>query len=142
MKLMTMSEREWQWLRKRARCLYCEDSIGIALHEDDGTIAAVVVMDSWSNSSCQVHMAIGNPMALRHGLLEAVTDFVFNERGRSVMIGLVPANNAKALKLNKHIGFTQVFSLEDGYDKGVDYVVMQMREADSRWHTPENSNGR
>ena len=41
---------------------------------------------------------------------------------------MVPGDNEKALKFNEHLGFTIKMRLEDAWDDGVDYVVMELKK--------------
>ena len=115
-----------------AEPVVCSDTQGIVC-ELDGEVAAMVVMDSWSHNSVQVHMTIKNPMALRHGLLEEVSAHVHLVAGRGILIGLVPGDNEKALKLNKHLGYTEVHRIKDGFSVSVDTVIMELRAENNRW---------
>ena len=90
-------------------------------------------MDSWAPNSCQMHFAIDNPMVIRHGFFETVADFCYNVRGIETIVGLVPADNEKAIKLDKRIGFKEALRIPNGYKDGIDYVVMLMTREDCRW---------
>lgn len=131
-------EFEWEWISRRARPVRSADTTGFVAYR--GTdIAGVVVFDSWSPNACMAHIAIEDPFILRHGLLEACCDFVFNHAGRDVVIGLVPANNEKALRFDQHIGFTEAYRIKDGYSRGTDYVLMEMRRETCRWIKQKDS---
>jgi RimJ/RimL family protein N-acetyltransferase len=49
------------------------------------------------------------------------------------MYGLVPANNEKALRLNKKMGFTEAIRLKEAYTAGVDYVLMELRKENCKY---------
>jgi hypothetical protein len=51
---------------------------------------------------------------------------MFNEVGVSKVYGQVPSDRLKALKFNKHIGFTEKFRLEEAHAPGVDYIIMEL----------------
>jgi hypothetical protein len=51
------------------------------------------------------------------------------------MFGLVPDNNEKALKLDKHIGFHEVARVPDAICDGVGYIVMRLDKENCRWRT-------
>lgn len=133
-----MSEFEWDWILQRARPVKAEDSTGFVAYRGTKLVGAVV-FDSWSPNACMAHIAIEDPFILRHGLLEASCDFVFRHANRGVIIGLVPANNEKALRFDRHIGFTEVYRIKDGYAPDIDYVLMEMRRETCRWLKPRNS---
>ena len=127
-------KHEWRWVQDRAHPICCEDSQGIVAYDvEKVVIVACIVFDSFTVDACNVHMAIDKPMVLRHGFLEECTRHLFLTCGRKRIFGLVPADNAKALKLNKHLGFREVARVPDAYDEGIDYVVMRMDADDNRW---------
>lgn len=127
-----LKPEDWFWVHSRCAPKRVQDTKGI-IAERDGEIIAACVMDSWTWTSVQVHMAIDQPTVLRHGFLEEIAEYVFDTCDKKVMIGLVPGHIEAALKLNKHIGFTEIFRIEDGFNEGIPYVVMQLRKEHCRW---------
>lgn len=118
---------DWGWINQQVGIIQCEDTTGItAIDLDTNETVGACVMDNWTNNSVQAHFMVSTPMILRHGFLEECFDFMFNEKGLKYIYGMVPANNAKALKLNKHMGFTERLRLPEAYADGVDYVVMEL----------------
>ena len=129
-------ERDWPWVSQTLGVKLCEDTKGIvAVDLESNAPVAVCVLDSWSRSSVQAHIRVIRKMALRHGFLEEVANYVYGTCGMEVMIGVVPGNNEAALKLDKHIGFTEKHRVKDGYDKGVDYVIMEMTREECPWYS-------
>ena len=122
-------------------CEVCSDSRGI-LAERDGKIVGVVMFDNWTHSAVQVHIRIDDPLVFKHGMHREVCKYVFLQSGREQMIGLVPASNKKALKLDKHFGFEEIFRLEDGYKIGEDMVLLRMKKADCQYLTDEEKQTR
>ena len=137
MKFKPMTEQaEWEWVYERSFPIYCIDTQGIVAYDERG-IQAVVVADSFTQSSCCVHFAIDNPMAIKHGLFHEVSRHLFNVCGRHSLIGLVPSNNDRAIALDLHIGFVEVGRVPDGQAEGVDTVILQLtRENAARWLEP------
>lgn len=131
-----LREAGWKWLEERAKPVRCEDTTGVMALRGKEIIAAVA-FDSWTENSCLAHIAIKDPFVLRHGLLELVFDFAFHHAGRGVVYGMTPADNQKALRFNKKIGFQELYRLRDGYKAGVDYVLQEMRRETCRWIKPE-----
>ncbi len=104
-----------------------EDTRGIVAVDDvTGEVYGGVVFQDWTVTVVCAHIVIMSPRAFRMNIIPAAADYVFNQAGRLKMIGMVPAKNEKALKLNKHIGFTEIYRIEEGYDHGEDYVVMEL----------------
>lgn len=138
-KIVPLTENaEWSWVYERARPIRTEDTTGFVAYRGDRLVAAIV-FDSWTANSCVAHIAIDEPFVLRHGFIETGCDFVFNHANRGVIVGLVPANNHKALKFDKHIGFKEICRVKDGYKVGVDYIILEMRQETCRWLAPRNT---
>ena len=126
------SAAEWEWFKRRTHVILCEDMCGIVAVRD-GDILAVCVADSFTLVACNVHLAIDNPIVLRHGFLESICAWLYVDNNRKTLVGLVPDLNSKALKLNDHIGFREVARIPNVISDEVGYVVMQMDKEDCRW---------
>ncbi len=125
---------EWEWIWQRAHPMQVEDSQGIVAYEDTtGAIAGVVIMDSWTPSGCQTHFAIDNPICIRRGLFREVAYHIHVVCARRYIFGLVPANNVKALNFDFKMGFEKVATVPEGYDTGVDYIVLRLAKENNRW---------
>ena len=129
-------DAEWQWIWDRAKPLQCKDSQGIVAYDERG-IQAVCVADSFTVDACSVHFAIDSPFVIRAGFFNEVARHLFITCGRNRIFGLLPANNAKAIKLDLHMGFREVARIPDAYAEGVDYIVVRMDKSDTRWLTDE-----
>lgn len=127
-------QKEWDWISKRACPAQIEDSQGLVAYDNiTGIICGVVIMDSWTKSGCQVHIAIDNPMCIRAGLLNEVATHIHVVCGRRYVFGTVPANNKKAYNFDLKIGFKEVARVPDGYAEGVDYIIMRMSKEENPW---------
>lgn len=136
MNFEALTPESWQAMPPEARPRRCEDTKGIAVI-NDGLVVAVAVFDSWSENSCMIHIWIDNPLVLKHGFAEEIFEFVFSEEsGREVVIGCTPANNEKALKFIKHIGFEEIGRIPDGHERGVDFILTSMRKETCKWIKP------
>ena len=125
---------EWAWVRARAHPIACEDSQGVVAYDQStGSILGVCVADSFTADACNVHLAIDSPSILRRGFINELAQHLFHDCGRKRVFGLVPEDNARALKFNKHIGFQEVARVPHAVREGVGYVVMSMARTDCRW---------
>ena len=124
---------EWQWIMDRAHPMAVKDTQGIVAYEDSGKIAGIVVMDSWTPSGCQTHFAIDNPLCIRAGLFREVAVHIHHTCGRRYIFGLIPANNEKAHRFDLKMGFKEVARVPEGYDIGVDYIVVRMSREENPW---------
>ena len=126
-------------LKQHVQCNWCEDTKGIVA-ERDGEVVAVYVFDNWSPNSVQCHQWVGDPLVFKAGLHKVAAEYIFGTCDRGIMVGLVPADNDKARKLNEHYGFHVEHVLKDGYQPGVDYLVYTMRAEDCPyWEPKENA---
>lgn len=130
-----LQEQHFRWIHRRTGIIHVSDVKGIAV-ELNGKIIGVCACDSWTATSVQIHIAIDNPICLKNNRFQnEVFDYIFNQAGRQIAIGLVPANNEKALRFDRKIGFTESCRIRDGYEMGIDLVIMTL-------HKSEWSNGR
>lgn len=123
----------WKWMVDQTGIGWCANSQGFVAIDADGTIMAGAVFDEWTKTSCCAHYAVANPMVLRHGYLQNAFTYVFEKCDRLMIIGKTASDLPKALRFNKHLGFTEVCRITDAFDTGVDLVLQQMRREDCRW---------
>jgi hypothetical protein len=124
--------REWNWTTHRTNVLRCSDTRGLVAWEGEHILAACVA-DNFGPDQCSVHLAIDNPIVLKHRFLETLAELLFLAEGRKRLFGMVPSTNRKALKFNDHIGFKEVARVPNGYMQDVDYVIMCMERVGCRW---------
>jgi len=133
------SKQDWEWFIERNPLTYVADMKGIiAVNMDNGDVLAGCVMDTWTETSCQVHFAIDNPFVIRHGFFNEVSRFVFDTAGRLTMYALIPANNAKSLSVANKIGFKEVTRLSEAFKRGVDYVLLELRKSHCNFNAIED----
>lgn len=125
---------DWAWVQKQIPILRVEDTGGlVAYNKDTDELLAACIWDNWTRNSVQCHFMVKNKIALKHGFVEEVADFVFNHQGKKFIYGMVPGDNEKAIKLNEHFGFTEKLRLEEAWADGVDYVVMELKKENCRY---------
>ena len=130
---LALDESHWPWFKERAHAIRCEDTCGIVAIGDDGAIQAAAVFDSFTPTTCMTHMAIDNPRVLKYGMLVEVANYLFLTRERERIFGSTPSDNAKALKFNKHIGWEELYRVENGFRVGVDSVIQVMTKDSCPW---------
>lgn len=136
---------DWGWVHDHIGLVRTEDTRAILARDvDTHERHGAVIMQNWSRTSCRAHMIIVNPMVLRHGFLEEAFAYIFTYLDRVKVFGHVRSDNMKALKLNKHIGFTEVARLTDAYEPFVDDVIVELHRDDCRFWEPGRlqANGR
>jgi hypothetical protein len=127
-----VNEHCWGWINNKLLIAQTTQTTGVVAYKDDVPVAACV-LDNWTESSCNIHIIIENPIVLRHGFLEEVFEFVFGFRKKLMVWGFTPSDNHKALKFNKHVGMVEQFRMKDASSQGVDLVVTRMHRDDCRW---------
>lgn len=131
-------DTDWAWVNQQVPILRVEDTGGIvAINAENGELIAACIWDNWTRNSVQCHLMVTDLAALKNGFVNEISHFIFNEQGKRFIYGMVPGNNEKALKLNKHIGFTEKMRLEDAWADGVDYVVMELKKENCPYLTKQ-----
>jgi len=129
--------QDWGWINQQVGILRCEDTDGImAIDTDTNETVGACIMDNWTQNSVQCHFMISSPLVLKHDFLGCCYDFMFNVKGVKYIYGLVPANNEKAVKLNAHMGFTEKARLEEAYETGVDYLLLELKKENCKYLAP------
>lgn len=99
-----------------------------------GKVLGIIGFDYWTPTALQMHVWIGNPMALRGGRwLHECFKYAFWTCGKKVAFGVIPSDNQKALDFIWNVGFVELIRLKDGWDSGVDMVINEIRPAQCRW---------
>lgn len=101
--------------------------------EKDGELVAGIVFNNMTDSSATCHIAVSRVTKLFSALLDFGADYAFRRCGLLRLTGLVAADNPKALKLDKHIGFVEEGVMCKAANGGVDLIVLVL------W--PENFRG-
>ena len=128
---------DWPWIQENMPIHLVDDTSGVtALDLDTSEILGICIMDNWTPNSVQAHLIMPNPMLLRHGFLTLCYDLVFDDMGCKYVYGQVPSDNAKALKLNKRMGFTVKTRLKDAFADDVDYIIMELKAENRPMVTP------
>lgn len=124
-------------VREKMPYAMTESTRGIVAYDmDTAATLAVFIMDGWTRSAAQVHQVILKSMVIRHGWFEEVAQFMFTTAARRKVYATVPETHAKALSLNAKLGFEQVARLEDGWDVGVDYLVLELKREQCPYWKP------
>ena len=126
--------KDWAWVNEQVPILRVEDTGGlVAFNAENGELIGACIWDNWTSNSVQCHFMLSNKIALKHGFLQEIFDYIFNVRKRKFIYGMIPSDNIKALKFNKHLGFTEKMRLEDAWRDGIDYVVMELKKGECRY---------
>ena len=92
--------------------------------EVNGEITAGVVFNNFNETNATAHIACSKPNKLFLELTDHAIDYIFNHCGLLRLTGLVEADNLKALKIDKHIGFVEEGVMEKAGSEGQDMVIL------------------
>ena len=134
--MIVEASSDFEWIRSRTSCAVGPGFRAIAAREGD-RILGMVGFDGWwgapgSGGAVQMHVAIDAPPCARR-LVRAAFDYVFNQAGKAVAIGVVPSHNARALRFDLGLGFRESYRVRDGWAPGDDMIFLEMRRDECRW---------
>jgi RimJ/RimL family protein N-acetyltransferase len=96
----------------------------------DGKLIAGVAFESQNTKTMWGHQRIDSAPSKSFWI--NVADFIYNQSGCVRFSAFVDANNEKAIKLNKHIGFVVEATLHDAGDNG-DVLIMTLFKENCRF---------
>jgi RimJ/RimL family protein N-acetyltransferase len=125
---------DWDWIQRIEPVNWTSDTCGlVAVDDKNGKVVGAFVMYDFSVNSAYCHIIIENPMALRKKHLETVFDYVFNSCGLKILLGHVPSNNVKALRIDKKLGFRKHSWVKDGIADGVHEIKVILKREDCKY---------
>jgi RimJ/RimL family protein N-acetyltransferase len=92
--------------------------------EVDGELLSGIVFNNFNECNATVHIAVSKPNKLFLELLDHAFLYAFETCGLRRLTGLVEADNSKALKLDKHIGFLEESTMKEAGSEGQDVIVL------------------
>lgn len=121
----------YPWIAQRARLGISSTFRALEAVEHD-RILGMVAYDGWTPNSCAVHVAIDDWRALRR-LVRPAFLLPFRELDKGVVVASVLSTNSKSLRLVDGLGFESVGKIADGFERGVDLHIFEMRRENCRW---------
>lgn len=122
-------EPDFNWLAQKTGCALTSDFNAIEALDEAGHIRGMVGYCAWTKNSVQMHMATESPSVWRT-LLRPALEYAFVEVGVGICLGVIPDGNARSLRFAKAVGFREVHRVKDGWAKGEDLVVLELRRED------------
>lgn len=135
MRVLAAYPEELAWLANRTDAAFTPGARAIKAVDATGRIRGMVAYDGWTVSACQAHMAVDSPIVWR-SLVRPAFSYPFEEAGKSLILGIVPGDNAKSLAMVEALGFREVHRVKDGWAPGVPLVVHEMRREECVWLKP------
>lgn len=119
------------WLSIKAGCSLTPDARGIEAVDEDGHVRGVVGFDQMTENAVQAHMAVTHSIVWRR-LLWPSLQYVFEQAGKGVLLGIIPSHRWRACRFVQRAGFHELTRIPDGWAKGDDMIVYRMRREDWR----------
>jgi len=101
--------------------------------ECDGMPRWVVVLDGWLGSTCQIHQASLKTTAPPRSMIRAVFKHGFRVMKRTHIFGVVNSKDESVVRLDKWLGFREIYRVPGAHIRGGDIVLLEMTPADCRW---------
>lgn len=94
--------------------------------EANGELVSGIVFNNFNESNATCHIAVSKPNKLFIELLDHGYVYAFGQLKLRRLTGLVAADNHKALKLDRHIGFIEEGVMQQAGNKGQDIIMLVM----------------
>lgn len=134
MKVQAAPPAHFAWLEGRTGCTLTRNARAIEAVDRQGRVRGMVAYDGWTENSVQAHMAVDAPAVCR-SLLRPAFSYPFEEAGKGLLLGFIPAHNARSVRLARHIGFHLAHRVLDGWAQGDDLLCFEMRRHECKWLT-------
>lgn len=118
------------WLQKKSDSYFDPTRSRFIGLESNGEIAAVTGFTDFNAVSC--HMHIGIEGRLTREYTRFCFWYPFEQLGVKKVFGLVAANNAKALRFDKHLGFQEEARIKEALPSG-DMIILSMTKEQCRF---------
>ncbi len=106
---------------------------GIAILEEE-SLGACVLYDYWTLNSTQVHVYARSLKALFNAeSLREIFRYPFVLGNRSVLVAVTPADQKGSLAVSSWLGFREKYRIKDGWARGIDMVLKELRREDCRF---------
>ena len=126
---------EFGWIEERTGCILTRNARAIAARDSQG-IRGMVAYDAWTEAGAQAHMAVDAPIVWR-SLLRPAFEYPFQQLGKNLLMGVIPAHNRKSVEMVKALGFREAHRIQGGWDAGDDLVLFELRRDECRWIQPQ-----
>lgn len=102
----------------------------------DKKLIGAVAYNGFNGRTCSMHTA-GSGNWVSRQFIRATFEYPFVTNNLVQVFGPVPANNERALKFNRHMGFDVLTRIRGGWDEKVDLIIMGMHKSQCRWLSKE-----
>jgi hypothetical protein len=125
------NKRICKWVSEAVDCNYSENDIGIAL-EKDGELKIGVFYQDYTGSSIMMTARCDDPKYATRSFYHHIFAYPFLQLGCKVAYVIVNEHNARARKVDEHLGFVKEHILKDYFSDG-DAIIYSMRKENCRF---------
>ncbi len=126
----------WEFLQERIGIPYSTDLICIGRVRDSKLIA-VVGYNNFTGTSCHMHMAGDDTRWMNRGFTLAAFSYPFETLGLTMVFGIVPSGNIRALGIDRKLGFRELIYIPGAHPDGGIHIL-QMKREECRWLRTRN----
>lgn len=112
-----------------------DDLQALGRYDSNGKLFGVVAFNGFNGLVCSMHCA-GKGHWLSRKFLHQIFHYPFVQLKLEHVLASVAANNEKALRLDRKVGFTDVMRIPNGWSRGVDTILLKMSRNECRWVEP------
>jgi RimJ/RimL family protein N-acetyltransferase len=141
--IVTSKDEEMRWtmfdfLRAHGVNLHRSEDFQALGRLERGRLLGVVGYNGFCGLTCQIHTA-GDGHWVSREFIHKTFDYPFVQCGMEHLFAPVAATNARALRFDNHMGFTEFARIKDGYERGTDMIVLTMAKKDCKWISADTS---
>jgi hypothetical protein len=119
---------------------YSEDLRLLARLNADMAICGVVAYNGFVGKVCTMHVAGDETRRwIDRQYLYLAFHYPFEVCKLNTIIAPVGAKNASALRLDRKLGFRDVYRIKNGWDENEDLILLEMKRIDCRWLEMKNA---
>lgn len=117
-----------------------DHGVNLGLSEDlrvlgrmsNGKLIGVVAYNGFNGRVCSMHIA-GDGNWISREFIRATFTYPFITLDLVQVFGPVPADNTRALRLDRHFGFEVLYRVRYGWDHKTDLIMLGMHRSQCRW---------
>lgn len=99
---------------------------------EHGQLIGVVAYNGFCGRVCQMHVA-GDGNFVSREFLRAAFHYPFVQLELTAVMGVVAANNKRAIRFDGHVGFREVYRVQSGWADGVDLMLLELKREDCKY---------
>lgn len=132
MRVMAATVYDLGWIVAMTGCHATAEFRAIKAIDRHGMIQGMIGYDLWTPNTVWMHIALRTPYVLK-SLIRPAFEYPFIQSKLGAVLCGVISTNKKSTNLVRGVGFREVYRIKDGWVKGDDMVIYEMRRDECRW---------